>query len=54
VNPEKNIVAPGEKVPVKVQFDSTGKKGRQSKTVTVITNDPKNSTITLRIASNIL
>jgi hypothetical protein len=54
VNPEKSIVAPGEKVPVKVQFDSTGKKGRQSKTVTVITNDPKNSTITLRIASNIL
>jgi Protein of unknown function (DUF1573) len=54
VNPDKNVVAPGEKVPVKVQFDSSGKKGRQSKTVTVITNDPKNPTLTLRISSNIL
>jgi len=54
VNPEKNVIPSGEKVPVKVQFDSSGKKGRQSKTVTVITNDPKNSTITLRISSNIL
>lgn len=54
VNPEKEVIPPGEKVPVKVQFDSSGKKGRQSKTVTVITNDPKNSTITLRISSNIL
>jgi hypothetical protein len=54
VNPDKNVIAPGEKVPVKVQFDSSGKKGRQSKTVTVITNDPKNPTLTLRISSNIL
>lgn len=54
VSPSKNVVAPGETVPVKVVFDSTGKKGRQSKTVTVITNDPKNSTATLRISTNIL
>lgn len=54
VNPEKKMIGPGEKVPVKVMFDSSGKKGRQSKTVTVITNDPKNPTIVLRISSNIL
>jgi hypothetical protein len=53
-DPEKMVVPPGDKVPVKVQFDSSGKKGRQSKMVTVITNDPKNSTVTLRISSNIL
>lgn len=54
VSPSKTVVGPGEKVPVKVVFDSTGKKGRQSKTVTVITNDPKNPTTTLRISSNVL
>jgi hypothetical protein len=53
VSPSKNIIAPGETAPIKVVFDSTGKKGRQSKTVTVITNDPKNSTTTLRISTNI-
>ncbi len=54
VSPSKNVIAPGETAPVKVVFDSTGKKGRQSKTVTVITNDPKNSSATLRISTNIL
>ncbi len=54
VSPSKNVIAPGEMAPVKIVFDSTGKKGRQSKTVTVITNDPKNSTATLLISSNVL
>lgn len=53
VSPSKKIIAPGESAPIKVVFDSTGKMGRQSKTVTVITNDPKNSTTTLRISTNI-
>jgi hypothetical protein len=53
VSPSKNVIAPGETAPIKVVFDSTGKKGRQSKTVTVITNDPKNPTTTLRISTNI-
>ena len=54
VSPSKNIVAAGESVPLKVVFDSTGKSGRQNKTITIITNDPKNPTTTLRISSNIL
>ena len=54
VSPPKNIIAAGESVPLKVAFDSTGKNGRQNKTITVITNDPKNPTIVLRIASNIV
>jgi hypothetical protein len=54
VSPSKNIVASGESVPLKVVFDTTGKSGRQNKTITVITNDPKNPTTVLRIASNIL
>jgi hypothetical protein len=54
VSPSKNMVASNESVPLKVVFDSTGKSGRQNKTITVITNDPKNPTTILRIASNIL
>jgi len=54
VSPSKNIVPSGESVPLKVVFDSTGKSGRQNKTITVITNDPKNPTTILRISSNIV
>ncbi len=54
VSPSKNIVPSGENVPLKVVFDSTGKSGRQNKTITVITNDPKNPTTVLRISSNIV
>ncbi|MFA5329618.1 MAG: DUF1573 domain-containing protein [Prolixibacteraceae bacterium] len=54
VSPSKNIVPSGESVPLKVVFDSTGKSGRQNKTITVITNDPKNPTTILRISSNII
>jgi hypothetical protein len=54
VSPSKNIVSSGESVPLKVTFDSTGKQGRADKTITVITNDPKNPTTVLRISSNIL
>lgn len=54
VSPSKNVIAAGESVPLKVAFDSTGKSGRQNKTITVITNDPKNPTTVLRIASNIM
>lgn len=53
VAPAKKVIAPGESAPVKVTFDSRGKRGRQSKSITVITNDPKTPTTTLRISSNI-
>ena len=53
VAPSKNIIAAGESAPIDVTFDSRGKRGRQSKSITVITNDPKNPTSTLRISSNV-
>ena len=53
VAPAKKVIAPGETVPIKVTFDSKGKRGRQSKSVTVITNDPNTPTTTLRVSSNI-
>lgn len=54
VSPSKNLVASNESVPLKVVFDSTGRSGRQNKTITIITNDPKNPTTVLRISTNIL
>lgn len=54
VAPSKKMVAPGETVPIKVTFDSRGKRGRQNKSITVITNDPKNPTSTLRISCNVI
>ena len=53
VTPEKTLVAQNESVPLKVSFNSTGRMGRQNKSITVITNDPKNSTSVLRISSNV-
>lgn len=54
VSPSKNVVPAGETVPIQVTFDTRGKSGRQNKTITVITNDPKNPTTILRISSNVL
>lgn len=54
VAPSTKVIAPGESAPIKVTFDSRGKRGRQSKSITVITNDPKNPTSRLRISSNIV
>ena len=53
VTPEKNVVGSNESVPLKVVFNSRGKRGRQNKAITVITNDPKNPTTILRISSNV-
>ena len=48
------VIAAGQSAPISVTFDSSGKRGRQSNTVTVITNDPNNPTTTLRISCNVV
>lgn len=53
VAPAQKVIAAGQSAPIKVTFDSRGKRGRQSKAITVITNDPKNPTATLRISSDV-
>jgi hypothetical protein len=50
----ESIVKPGATTDVKATFNSKGKRGRQNKTITVITNDPNNSTIQLRVIGNVL
>lgn len=54
IAPEKNIIKAGESSSFKVKFNSTGKHGHQVKTVTVITNDPNNSTLILKIVGDII
>lgn len=53
VTPEKKVISQNESVPLKVKFNSRGKRGRQNKSITVITNDPKNPTSILRVSSNV-
>jgi hypothetical protein len=53
VAPSTKVIAAGQSAPIKVTFDSRGKRGRQSKSITVITNDPKTPTTTLRISSDV-
>jgi len=43
VQPDKKVIPPGEKVNIKMIFNSAGKVGNQNKTITIITNDPRNS-----------
>lgn len=47
-------IAPGQTITIRATFDSKGKSGRQFKTVTVITNDPKTPEQSLHISGNIL
>lgn len=51
--PDKLAVAPGETSVIKVDFNSSGKNGKQSKTVTVITNDPITPSVVLTIKGEV-
>ena len=54
VQPEKRVIAPGEKVNIKMVFNSAGKVGNQNKTVTIITNDPKKSKTILWVRGEVI
>ena len=51
--PEKTLLKPGEKTNLKVTFNSTGKSGQDSKSVTVYCNDPTYSEAMVIIKSDI-
>lgn len=51
--PQKTALAPGESTTISTTFNSKGKSGRQNKSVTVVTNDPKLTSVMLRITGNI-
>jgi hypothetical protein len=52
-SPEKDVIKPGESSYIKATFNSAGKRGKQRKTITVITNDPKNTTTRLKITGTV-
>lgn len=49
----EDIVKPGQTISLTVEFNSKGKRSRQNKSITVITNDPKNPTTILRIMGTV-
>jgi uncharacterized cupredoxin-like copper-binding protein len=52
--PEKSELNPGESTAIKVAFNSTGRLGQQQKYVYVVTNDPSNKEIRLKISGNVM
>lgn len=52
-SPGSNLIKPGQSTDLKVSFDSTGKVGMQNKTVTVISNDPNQATVTLQVTGTV-
>lgn len=54
IAPSTKIIKAGEASEIKVVFNSRGKRGRQNKLITVITNDPINSEMKLRVTGNIV
>ncbi|WP_320053654.1 DUF1573 domain-containing protein [uncultured Acetobacteroides sp.] len=51
--PSGTIIKPGESGSIKVSFGTSGYSNRQGKTITVITNDPKNPSVVLRLTGNV-
>lgn len=51
--PDKSVLKPGESSHITVTYDSTGKRGKESKSVTVISNDPKRFQMFLTINADV-
>ena len=54
ISPASKIIKAGESTELKVVFNSRGKRGRQNKRVTIITNAPKSSSVNLRVMGNVI
>jgi hypothetical protein len=52
--PQKKELAPGESTKIKVDFNSTGRLGKQNREVFVYTNDPEKPEIKLTLTGNVL
>ena len=53
IDPAVKIVKPGQSSSIKANFHTDNYSGRQTKTITVITNDPKNANVSLRITGTV-
>lgn len=54
VNPDTDVIKPGESTSLKVIFNSAGKIGNQNKSITVITNDPNHTREVLWIRGSVV
>ncbi|PWD98554.1 DUF1573 domain-containing protein [Marinilabilia rubra] len=54
IQPEKKVIEPGESTKLVAQFNSRGMSGRQNKSVTIYSNDPKKSTLLLRLTGSVV
>lgn len=54
VSPKERVIKPGQSSSIKAIFSSGTRIGRQNKSITVITNDPKFSTIVLRVTGEVM
>ncbi len=53
VTPKEKVIPPGESSSIKATFSAGTRQGKQNKTITVITNDPKNSRVILRVTGDV-
>lgn len=53
VDPDVKIIKPGQSSVIKASFHTNNYNGRQTKMVTVISNDPKNANVSLRIVGSV-
>jgi hypothetical protein len=54
VSPVDDIIKPGASTTMKVIFNSSGKIGKQNKTITIISNDPKKSRSIVWVKGDVL
>ncbi len=52
--PEKKELKPGESTKVVVKFNSTGREGKQTKTVRIASNDPQNPETIITFTGNVV
>jgi hypothetical protein len=53
IEPEKTVISPGETTQIGAVLNSRGKSGRQNLAVTIYSNDPKSSTLLLRLTGTV-
>jgi hypothetical protein len=53
VSPKVNLLKPGEESSLSASFKTSGFTGRQTKSITVITNDPKRPTVVLQLSGTV-
>jgi hypothetical protein len=54
IQPDKMVIEPGESTNIVAEFNSRGMSGRQNKSVTIYSNDPKKSTLLLRLTGTVV